>query len=286
MKRVVPAIFAIVFLSSCTTSFTNMTPTKALDPLDAEVSLRGQVSAHGSVVRKTLESGRDARDVVLDRESEEPITEEQLQNFLDAGLAWLLFRPGVNFELSARLGIWELLEGIDIGLRYDFTTIKGDVKLQFWESDDEQVAISALAGVGKQTVPVPGIVEWLTLTEFKRTDFDFMLSVGWELPDIFKAYFNPRLMVSRIKLDTKLPAFVEARIPEEVMEANPLNELFQPETMLYYGATAGMMAGYKYAFLAMELTVLKLNFEPSVLGETSDFDSLVVAPSAGLVITW
>lgn len=273
-------------LAGCTTSFTNMTPTRALDPLDVELSVRAQASGHGSVIRKTLDGGDDARDIILDDTSTEEITEAQLRNFLDAGLAWFLFRPGVNTELSARLGGWDLLEGMDFGVRYDFTTLKGDWKLQYFESARGDLAVSSIIGVGKQTVPVPGAVEWLTLSEWSRTDFDFMLSVGYEKKDIVKAYVNPRALVSRISVEHKLPGYVLDRIPQDVKDRYDPNARFDGETMVYYGATAGLMAGYKYAFLAAELTVMKLRFRPEVLGEERNFDSLLLAPSLGLVITW
>ena len=97
-------IAAALLLSACTTSFTNMTPTKALDPVDFELSARMQGNAHGSVIRKTIDGGDEARDIILDDTSTDDITEEQLRDFLDAGLAWFMFKPGVSTELSARIG--------------------------------------------------------------------------------------------------------------------------------------------------------------------------------------
>ena len=279
-------IVAALLLSACTTTFTNMTPTKALDPLDVELSAHMQASAHGSIIRKTIDGGDEARDIILDDTSTDDISEEQLRDFLDAGLAWFMFKPGVSTELSARIGGPELLEGMDFGLRYDFTTIKADWKLQIFESQDESFALSSIIGIGKQTVPVPGAIEWLTLTEWKRMDFDFMLSAGFELPDIVKAYVNPRLMLSRISVGHKLPSFVLDRIPQELLDRFDPNAKFNNELMVYYGATTGVMVGYKYVFLALELTVMKLDFEPTVLGQKRDFDSLLVAPAFGLVVTW
>lgn len=286
MKLHLLLLFAAALLSGCTTSFTNMTPTRALEPLDFEVSARASANAHGSVIRTTLDGGADAADVILDKDSMEPISEEQLRRFLDAGLGFFLFKPGVSTELSARIGGWDLLEGMDFGLRYDFTTFKGDWKQQYYESAGGNVAVSSIIGIGKQTVPVPGVVEWLTLTEWSRTDFDFMLSVGFELPDILHLWINPRVMLSTISIDHKLPSYVLNRIPDEVRETYDPSSYFEEELMVYTGATFGGMVGYKYAFLAAELTVMGLNFSPNVLGEERNFNSLLVSPSIGLVVTW
>ncbi len=288
MKKLLLLLAVLGTLSSvgCTTSLTNVTPTRALEPKEVEVSVRGQIPVHGNIVRKTIASGKDTRDVIRDRESEEPITEEQLRNYLDASLAWFLFRPGFNTELSARIGLWEVLEGMDLGLRWDFTTVKGDLKLQVWENDNGKWAFSALAGVGKQAIPVPGAVEWLSLTKWSRTDFDFMLSLGFELPDILHVWFNPRFMLSTISVEHKLPDYVLDRLPDDVKEEYDPNKVFENELMTYVGGTVGGMVGYKYAFLALEMTVMQLMFEPTVLGQERDFDSLVVAPAAGLVVNW
>lgn len=274
----------LLLSTSCTTTFTNMTPTRALDPLDFEVSARAQASLHGNVITKAIDGGDAAKDAVLNGTDE--LTEEQLRDFLDAGLAWFLFKPGVSNELSARIGGWDLLEGMDFGLRYDFTTIKGDWKLQYWESPGGNVAFSSIIGVGKQTVPVPGIVEWLTLSEWSRTDVDFQLSLGAELPDILHAYINPRVLVSKVSVEHKLSSKIVDRIPDDIRQKYDPNLLFKNETMVYWGATAGVMAGYKYVFLAAELTVMKLNFHPTVLGQERNFNSLLVSPSLGLVVTW
>lgn len=269
----------------CTTTLTNMTPTRALEPKGVEVSVRAQGHAHSNVVGKTIAGGREVYDIVRDPDSEEPISEAQFREFIDASLAWFLFRPGANFEIAGRVGLWKVLEGWDLGVRWDFTTIKGDTKLQLYESDDEKYAISAIVGVGKQTVPVPGAVEWLTLTEWSRTDFDAQLSFGLQVPDFLHLYANPRVIVSRVTIEHKLPDFVQDRIPEEVEELDP-NQLFDGETMVYWGASLGGMVGYKYVFLALELNAFKLEFEPTVLGETRKFDSLVLAPAIGLVGTF
>ncbi len=284
--RALALIFAVLWGTGCTTTMTNVTPTHAMEPLGVEVSARGTFQAHTNVIGKTIAGGRDVYDVVQDRDSDEPITEEQFRKFIDAGLAWFLFRPGGNFELSARLGLWKLLEGLELGLRYDFTTIKGDLKLQFFESDNEAFAMSLLFGVGRQTVPVPGALEWLSLTEWKRTDFDTQLSFGWRIPDIADIYINPRVMVSRVTIEHKLPDFVRDRLPEEVEQLEEeygLDTLFEDETMVYWGATVGGMVGYKYVFLALELTAFKLEFEPQIFGSQRKFDSLVLAPTLGLV---
>lgn len=286
MAKKLALLFAVVLvLTGCTTSFTNMTPTRALEPLDFEVSARAQAQAYSNVITKTLRAGDAARGEILDEESTEPITEEQFRDFVDAGVAFFLFRPGVDFELAARIGLWKVLEGLDLGVRYDFNLLKGDLKLQFWESENGRTAASVLAGVGKQTVEVPGAVEWLTLTEWSRTDFDFQASVGYQIPDILHLYFNPRVLLSSVSIEHKISDTVLERLPEEILELDP-HRLFRDELMVFWGATLGGMVGYKYVFLALELNIFKLEFEPTVINQKRNFDSLVLAPAIGLVGTW
>lgn len=287
MTRCAPLlVLALLLGTGCTTSFTHMTPTRALEPLDFELSAHGQASIHGNVISKSIDGGKALREGILDPGSDEEITEEQLRDFLDAAIAFFLFKPGTSMELSARVGGPRLLEGMDFGIRYDFTTIKGDWKQQWYEDPSGMFSFSSSVGIGKQTVPVPGAVEWLTLSEWSRTDFDFMLSAGVSVDEFLHAYINPRLMLSRITVEHKLPGSVIDRLPDDVRAKYDPNQRFENEMMVYYGATVGAMVGYKYVFLAAELTLMKLEFEPTVLGQTRNFDSLVASPALGLVVTW
>ena len=145
--------------------------------------------------------------------------------------------------------------------------------------------MSVLVGYGHHLSAVDEVVEYLTLTEWSRSDIDFQLSAGIELGDIFKGYVNPRLIASRISVGHKLPDALRNRIPESIQDYDP-NQLFEDEWMLYDGLTWGAMIGYKYAFLALELNMFRLAFEPTVLGQKRNFNSSVFAPAAGLVVIW
>lgn len=279
-----PTAAALLLATGCTTSLTNLTPTRALDPGEVQVSVATQAQAGTGTIRRSLNAARAAKELI-ESESDEPIDEESLRDFVDGALVWLLFPPGAGLEVMGRVGVLNLLEGVEVGLRTDTKVLKADLKLQLLESEDGRLGLSALAGYGHHFSFVEKLVSYLTLTSFSRHDLDFQLSGGIEIGDYFRGYLNPRLMISSISTDARLPESIRARVPDS-LEAYDPNRLFSDERLLYLGASMGVMAGYRHAFLALELNVLAMRFRPTVLGEERAFDSLVFCPAAAAVVSW
>jgi len=264
---------------------TDMTPSKALEPGHVQLSAQMQASVQDTPVRKSIAAGADARDEFM-QDGGDPVEEETVRDFVDAGLAWLLFRPGVSTEFMARIGVWDgLLEGLEFGLRYDTKMLKGDAKVQLFESDDERWAVAADFGFAHHLSVVNDATKYLTLTDFSRNDLDFQLSGGVQLGDVFRGWVGPRVIASRVSAEPVLPGYVRDKIPPELEKYDP-NQFFDDAWLMYYGVTAGMMVGYKYVFLALELSTFRVAFRPEVFGEERNFDGTVFAPAAGLVVTW
>jgi hypothetical protein len=278
------SLLVLLAACGCTTSLTNLTPTRVLEPREAQVSVHGQAQAGTGVIGKTVRAGRAAYEAI-DADAEDPIDEALLRDLVDAGLVWLLLPPGAGFEVMARVGLVDWLQGVELGLRYDTKLLKGDLKVGLLRSPDGQWALSALAGYGRHLGLVDAALSYLAMTEFRRGDLDLQLSFGFQVPDYFHAYVNPRILVSRISARSTLPSYLRNRVPESLSDYDP-SRLFSDSTMTYTGLTLGAMAGYKHVFLALELNGFWLAFEPVVLGERRNFGSLVLSPAAAVVVIW
>src|SRR5690606_31553440 len=134
----------------------------------------------------------------------------------------------------------------DLGVRTNFSAHKIDLKTQFWASPDDRQALSFSLGYGRQSGLTNSIVEYVTLTEFKRQEIDLQLLYGMEVGDFLRVTLAPRVILARISADQKLPSWLVERLPQSIKDYDP-SQLFQSEWLQYYGANAVIMVGYKYA---------------------------------------
>src|SRR5690606_26714037 len=124
---VAPIALIVLLLSGCSTSLSNLAPSHVLEPGEVQITGVAQADLYTGVFDVTIDAGRAVVDAV--QRDEGPITEEELRTLLDAVLIWQLFLPGVTPELALRVGVTDqLLEGIDVGLRYNGNVVKPDLR--------------------------------------------------------------------------------------------------------------------------------------------------------------
>lgn len=289
MKRyahlIAVASMALV-LSGCTTTLTNLTTAKALEPGHVQVTGGGYGTVTTNVIGRTFDAGKEAYDQIENTPEDEEITVETFRTYINAALAWLLFQPGFTFEGMLRVGITDAVaEGIDAGIRYDGNVIKPDVKLQIWESTDEAWAFATSLGYGYHSSIVSSVVEWVTLTDIGRHDVDLQTILSYHHGEWLRAYAAPRVMFSAITTSDKLPSFLAERVPQEIQDQSP-SQYIDGANAWYVGGSIGTQLGYKYVFLALEMGLHRLIFSPTVLDDETNFGGWVFTPAGGLTVIW
>jgi len=279
-------LILLMLLSGCATSMTHMTSPKALEPGDWQVS--GAWTGHANTVAATtsIQSGTDLWDRYAGEEEPGELSEDELRTLLDTGLAWALFHPGTSYEIMGRVGLTDkLADGLELGLRTNFSEIKGDLKLQVWESPDARFAAALHGGYGYHFSVASSFVEWMSLTSFSRHDLDLAATWGMHSGDIFRLWCGPRMIRSWIRTEPKLDGLIEENLPATIDDYRP-SDVLGDEAIAYYGGTGGLMVGYRWVFLVVELDLFWMNFNPTILDEPRDLSGLVVAPNLGLAATW
>jgi hypothetical protein len=282
MQRLIPLLLMSV---GCATSMTHMTTPQALEPGEWEVSGAWTGHLNSVAFMKSLESGVDLWASVNTGASPE-LSEQELRRLLDTGLAWAFFRPGTGFELAGRVGLTDkLAEGLDLGLRTDFSTFKTDLKLQAWESADGHFAGAVHLAYGYQPGLMTSWVEWLSLTNFSRHDLDLAGTWGWTPNESFSLWWGPRVMRSWISADPKLHGAIEDNLPAALDDYNP-SAVLGDEAITYLGTTNGMRLGRGHVYVLAELSMFWMSFHPTVLGRIRGMNGLVLAPDVALSLTW
>lgn len=280
------ALLLLVLTTGCTTTLTNMTTAKALEPGHVQVTGGGYATATTNVVSRTFDAGKSAYDRIENTPEDEEIDVETFRTYINAALAWILFQPGFTAEGMLRVGVTDAVaEGIDVGLRYDGNVLKPDVKLQVWESTDEAWAVATSLGYGYHTSILSSVVEWVTLTDVGRHDVDLQAIASYHRGEWLRAYLAPRVMFSAVTTSDKLPAFLQDRVPQEYADRSP-GQYIDNSNAWYVGGSLGTQLGYKYLFVSLEFGLHRLFFEPTVLDEKTDFSAWVFTPAGGLTLIW
>jgi len=285
LKRLVlvGALVALGAGAGCATSMTQLTTARALEPLHAQVAVNYSIPLHTNLwdaawdTAESLEKGLDENEV---------LTVEDTYKMFDAALQYALFLNTGAPEIIGRIGVSKaVLEGIDVGVRYNGNMVKGDVKLQVWESENRSGSLAVDVGYGYQFSVVGSLLEYLSLSDWSRSDLDLAFIYSVEPNSIFKGWVGPRMMFSFISADPKIDPYLKDRLPEAIRQYDT-SQYFQDENMAYLGATTGMMLGYKYAYVGLELTVMRMFFKPTVLERKKDFDGVVFAPAIAITALW
>jgi hypothetical protein len=279
-------IALLPLVGGCATSMTHMMTPQALEPGDWQVSGAWTGQVNSVAATKSIDASADLWEHYVGQEEPGELSEDDLRTLLDTGLAWALFHPGTSYEIMGRAGLSDKLgEGLDVGLRTDFSEIKGDLKLQIWESRDARFAAALHGGYGYHFSVASGFVEWLSLTSFSRHDLDLAATCGWTEGRVLRMYAGPRIIRSWIRTEPKLDGLIEDNLPATIEDYQP-SEILGDEVISYYGGTNGVMLGYRWAFLVLELDLFWMSFRPTILDQQRNLSGLVLAPNLGLMATW
>lgn len=275
-------LLALLAAGGCTTSLTNLTSARALDPGEHQVTFGGQVNLNSAILSESVAAYKEVRRKVENTPDDRQVAEETFRQLLDAAVAGALFRPSPNPEIGYRLGITDVPgEGFDLGVRYNGQSLKGDVKWQFWESDNGVGAGSLQVGYGHKLSIGLASATRVALTEWSRSDIDVMVPFGATFDNDVRIYAGPRLIWSHISIQPDFDNEIGRRAPKAYKQK--AGQLFNDEQILYAGGNLGGMFGYKNAYLAVEVNVMHVAFQPEVLGEPRDLSGVTVTPSIGTV---
>jgi hypothetical protein len=272
----VGAGMGLVLFGGCATSLSTF-QTAAVPPTGhygASVGVEGALPL--GTISDVYSTGRD----VLDKaNSGQPLTSAEKWQAFDTGLELLLSPPSIGYHLSFAYVPWKRLE---VSLRYAASAWRLGARYQLLDRGaGAPFDLSAGFGVSRftYTFPFADKVPILKVDDFTRWQIDVPVLIGMQ-NQWFRTWVGPRFLATFFDTALRLDLVVE-----EPVLASMSGKAY------YVGGQCGVGFGYRWCFLAFELTVVELmgnaTFSAPIIADMPDHDTdlsgLVIYPALGLM---
>jgi hypothetical protein len=244
----------------------------------AHVAKKGHVQAGAgmdvNIPTGSIIQGIDAAKDLARAAENRALTDEEALKVFDAGVTMAVNPPAIVPHAGAAYVPWDRTE---IGLRWVSGGFRLGARYQFLTKDITGIDLTLGFGVTRFTYefPVSDQIPWVEVDDFSRWQFDFPLLLGTS-GDWYRWWAGPKLMFSTFKTAMRIDA------PKYQTEIANFKG-----TGGYFGAQGGIALGYKYLFVAFELTFAQMfgHADTTFLGAShrSEVDGFIVYPAFGLI---
>jgi hypothetical protein len=260
----VPCRIGLVLLlaTGCATSLSSFQPAHVAPKGSFSGEAGGDVSIPTGTIVRTIDTSKTLARAAQTRMLSE---EEKLQVFA-GGLNLALNPPffvehaGLNYSFA---------HGWEAGLRYASGAWRLGARRQLlWQ---EQSGYDLTIGVGLQRFsfgfPVDNVIDIVKLDDFTRWNLDVPVAIG-RRTDYLRWWAGPRIVLStystRLEIEAPGTGGVASR---DVAEAAGRGA--------YIGAQAGAVVGYRWLFIGLEMTVVRMvgNAHIDVFGRRTEADT-------------
>jgi hypothetical protein len=259
----------------CSSVLSTFTPAPTTPP----GSVRGAAALGVNVPVGDLTDLADRGDTIAEKSlAGGTLTPAEQDELVESALALSLDPPSATGELQGRYGV---AEAFDVGVRVaTAVTARIDGRWQFLKSEKEG-AFAGSVGLGLAyyarsfEIPNADIEQIVGVAELTRFELDVPLLFGWS-GDVGHIWFGPKLVANTYTADVRL-AFLQTEVSGTASG-----------TSLFFGGLLGGAVGYKYAWLAFELSILDLSssasVESSVYNADLSFGGIVLYPALGVIV--
>jgi len=222
-----------------------------------------------------IDAGTNISDRIRKNES---VTSDEKWQVFDAGMQLLLNPPSFGYHL--RLA-YVPVERLEVSLRYTGSALRLASRYQLLDRASAPFDLSAGIGISRFTYVIPFLdkIPVLKLDDFTRWQIDVPLLIGMQ-NDWFRAWVGPRFVAT----------FFDTALHLDLVVEDPVLASMSG-TAYYVGGQGGLGVGYRWLFVAFELTITRVvgsaRFDaPAITDEpvrTVDLSGFVIYPSFGLM---
>jgi hypothetical protein len=232
----------------------------------------------GTIV-SLIDTGKTLSDVARQNMGLTPDQERQL---FDAGVTTVVSPPAVGYHFAA---YYTPFDRVELGIRYAGAGWRVGARYQLLRHETDPLDMTIGAGIARSAyeIPLASYIPVLEVDDFTRYTVDVPLQIGtsrsyyrvWGGPKFLYSHFSTAMRLSIPGVDT------------------PDLASFEGHT-LYYGGQVGFAIGYKYVFVAFELTLAGISGRGNVQtapdprnGEAvvhdTDISGFIIYPAFGFI---
>ena len=204
------------------------------------------------------------------------LTDDEVGDLFESTTGLLLNLPSAAYELQGRFGV---AKRVDVGLRLALPgAIRLDGRYQFVLTPNKPFAASVGLGLTYYSfeIPVPSpIDEVIEVDDYRRLEVDVPLLFGWSGP-IGHVWLGPKIVFATYGTEMTAKLVSDTRLASV------------SGTSWYYGVQVGGAIGYRYVWIAAELTIAGMSgsadIELAGVKLSPKFSGAVIYPAIGLVM--
>ncbi len=207
----------------------------------------------------------------------ETLTAAEQNTLTEQAVGLVISPPTFSYEFQLRYGF---LRRWDAGLRLVGSNVRADARYQFLDSDDGaplDLSVGIGLAAGFTSLSLGSIAESvIKIDDYRVLTFDLPILAGWS-GRFGHFWFGPKLVVTATSTGMSVGvSSTETRV------------LDVSGTSVHYGGQIGGAIGYRWVWLAFELSMYGMSGSANVTypggAFTPSFGGLVVAPSFALML--
>jgi hypothetical protein len=238
------AAVALALGPGCAPSLATMQPAHVAPKGHMQATAALEVGIPTGTIGSLIDSGRTLSN---DARMNMGVTPEQERQLFDSGVTVVVSPPSVGYHFAAS---YTIVDRLELGIRYAGAGWRFGGRYQIWRHETDPFDMTIGAGISRSAyeIPLASYIPVLEVDDFTRYTVDVPLQIGtsrsyyrvWGGPKFLYSHFSTAMRLSIPGTDTSDLASFEG-------------------STLYYGGQVGFAIGYKYVFLAFELTLAQIS---------------------------
>ncbi len=242
-----------------------------------QVTTAVEVGIPTGTIGSIIDTGKTISDIA---QRDGMITPEQERQLFDSGVTVAVSPPAFGYHFAA---YYVPLDRLEVGLRYAGAGFRAGARYQILrhETDPFDMTIGAGAARSAYEIPLSSYIPILEIEDFTRYTIDVPLQIGTSRT-YYRVWGGPKFLYSHYSTALKVD-----------LPSTPDLATFEGSTK-YLGGQVGFAVGYKYVFVAFELTLARLWGTAEVqtapdprngemLARNVDISGFIIYPAFGLI---
>jgi hypothetical protein len=223
-----------------------------------------------------IDTGKDVGRKVQNGQT---LTSDEKWRAFDAGMQLLLSPPSAGYHLTVA---YVPVDKFEVSLRYAGSALRLGTRYQLLDRGTGPFDMSAGVGVSRFTyaLPISDYIPVLKMDDFTRWQIDLPVLIGMQ-NRFFRCWVGPRFVAT----------FFDTRLTLELPNGESPVLASMSGNAYYVGGQGGLGVGYRWIFVAFELTITEMTGHaqvsaPAITDSPSrdiNLSGLVIYPSIGLM---